>query len=133
LCVQAGIHQCEDAGKSRLSLRVSDLPGGNIVYNDWIKNFSEVNKMYETVANIGWAMAFALIGGIIGFLMIGAAATFLPHILNKLTPNIDEEREIAMGNRAVAEYFGKIAHAAILGVSILVTAVVVAGLFIAFY
>jgi len=89
--------------------------------------------MYETVASIGLAMAFALIGGIVGFLMICAAASFLPHLLNKLTPNIDEEREIAMGNRAVAEYFGKIAHAAILGVSILVSAVVVAGLFIALY
>ena len=89
--------------------------------------------MFETVASLGWAMAFALVGGIVGFMMICAAASFIPRLLNKLTLNIDEEREIAMGNRAVAEYFGKIAHAAILGVSILVAAVVVAGLFIALY
>ena len=89
--------------------------------------------MFETVASLGWAMAFALVGGIVGFMMICAAASLIPRLLNKLTLNIDEEREIAMGNRAVAEYFGKIAHAAILGVSILVAAVVVAGLFIALY
>jgi hypothetical protein len=89
--------------------------------------------MFETIKNIVWAIAFAFVGGTIGIFMICAAASFIPHIINKLTPNIDEEQEIAMGNRAVADYFGRIIHASIIGVSIVIAAVVVVSMFIALY
>lgn len=89
--------------------------------------------MLEIFKHIGWAVAYALIGGLLGTLMILAAATFIPRLLNKLTPNIDETKEIANGNMAVAEYFGRITHAAILGISLVVAASVVAGLVIALY
>jgi hypothetical protein len=46
----------------------------------------------------------------------------------RLTPNIDEEKEIARGNRAVAEYYSRIVAACILGVSMVVAAAVLGGI-----
>jgi hypothetical protein len=87
--------------------------------------------MLEIAKNIGWAITYALIGGLLGTAMILAAASFIPRLLNRLTPNIDEAKEIAEGNEAVAAYFGRVTHAAILGISIVVAASIVAGLVIA--
>jgi hypothetical protein len=40
--------------------------------------------------------------------------------LNHFTPQIDEEKEIIRGNIAVAQYFGRITSALILGFSIII-------------
>jgi uncharacterized membrane protein YjfL (UPF0719 family) len=53
---------------------------------------------------------------------------FLPRLLDRMTPNIDEEKEIARGNTAVGEYFGRVTAAAIIGVSIVVAAAILGGL-----
>jgi multidrug efflux pump subunit AcrB len=84
--------------------------------------------MMQTVSNIGWSMLFSLVGGLIGMALVLMASTLVPKLMNKLTPNIDEEKEIARGNTAVAEYYGRVVGACILGLSIVIGAAVLGGL-----
>jgi hypothetical protein len=77
---------------------------------------------------IGWAVLYAVVGGIIGIALVLVASLFLPHLINRLTPDIDEEKEIARGNLAVAQYFGRVVSASILGISIVVAAAILGGI-----
>ena len=52
---------------------------------------------------------------------------------DRVTPGIDEHKEIVRGNQAVAEYFGRLVSAAILGVSIVVAAAVLGGILAALH
>jgi len=85
------------------------------------------------VSNIGWSMLFSLVGGLIGMALVLMASTLVPKLMNKLTPNIDEEKEIARGNSAVAEYYGRVIGACILGLSIVIGAAVLGGLIAALH
>ena len=76
---------------------------------------------------IGWAVIYAVVGGIIGIALVLGASFLLPHLINRLTPDIDEEKEIARGNLAVAQYFGRVVSASILGISIVVAAAILGG------
>jgi len=87
--------------------------------------------MGQVFTNIGWAVVFSFVGGIVGIVLILLAAMVIPRIIDKLTPNIDEDKEIARGNQAVAEYFGRISAATIIGVSIIIAAAIVSGVFVA--
>ena len=89
--------------------------------------------MIQTVSNIGWSMLFSLVGGLIGMALVLMASTLVPKLMNKLTPNIDEEKEIARGNSAVAEYYGRVVGACILGLSIVIGAAVLGGLIAALH
>jgi hypothetical protein len=46
-------------------------------------------------------------------------------ILNEMTPNIDEVKEISKGNQAVSEYFSRVISYSILGISIIVSTVII--------
>ena len=83
--------------------------------------------MIETVNNIGWSVVFSIVGGLVGMALILLASVVVTRLMCRLTPNIDEEKEIARGNRAVAEYYGRIVAACILGVSMVVAAAVLGG------
>jgi len=83
--------------------------------------------MSEMAVNIGWAVVFSFVGGAIGIVLVLAASLVLPRLIDRMTPNIDEEKEIARGNVAVAEYFGRIVAASIIGISIVVAAAVLGG------
>ncbi len=89
--------------------------------------------MTETIYNIGWAMIFSIVGGLIGMALVIASSLMLPALIDRLTPNIDEQKEIARGNSAVAEYFGRVVAAAIIGVSIVAAAAVLAGIIAALH
>ena len=89
--------------------------------------------MTETIYNIGWAMVFAIVGGLIGMAMVIASTLILPGLIDRMTPNIDEQKEIARGNAAVGEYFGRVVAAAILGVSIIAAAAVLGGIIAALH
>jgi len=84
--------------------------------------------MSEVMQNIGWAAVFVFVGGIVGLGLVAIAAVFLPRLIEKFTPNLDEEKEIARGNVAVGEYFGRVVSASILGASIIVAAAVLGGI-----
>ncbi len=84
--------------------------------------------MHEVVANIGWVVVFTVVGAITGIFLIMLALAFLPRLLDKLTPRIDEEKEILRGNRAVADYFGRVVAAGIIGISIIIGAAVLGGI-----
>jgi uncharacterized membrane protein YjfL (UPF0719 family) len=84
--------------------------------------------MTETINNIGWSIVFSLIGGLVGMVLVLASSALVPRLMNRLTPNIDEEKEIIRGNTAVAEYFGRIVGACIIGLSIVVAAAVLGGI-----
>ena len=80
--------------------------------------------MNEVAYNMAWAVVFSALGGLIGIALILAASVFLPRFIERLTPNIDEDKEIARGNVAVANYFGRVVGASIIGISIVVAAAV---------
>ncbi len=89
--------------------------------------------MNQVYSNIGWAVVFSFIGGIVGIVLILLAALVMPRLIDRLTPNIDEDKEIARGNQAVAEYFGRIASASIIGVSIVIAAAILGGVLAALH
>ncbi len=83
--------------------------------------------------NIGWAVVFILLGGVIGIALVLAGSMVLPRLIDRLTPDMDEEKEIARGNVAAAEYFGRVVAAAVIGLSIVVGASILAGIIAALY
>lgn len=89
--------------------------------------------MFDTIISMAWALVFALAGGAAGaFLLIWLSAR-IPAVFDKITPDMDEGKEIIRGNRAVADYFGRIVSAAILGVSVIIAAAVLGGLIAALH
>jgi hypothetical protein len=89
--------------------------------------------MLDTVRNIGWSMVFSLIGGLVGMMLVLIASLIVPGLINRLTPDIDEQKEIVRGNTAVAEYYGRIVGAVILGLSLVVAAAVLGGVIAALH
>ena len=89
--------------------------------------------MVETLRNIGWSVIFSVVGGLIGMALVLAASCVVPRLIDRLTPNIDEQKEIVRGNSAVAEYYGRLVGAAILGMSIVVAAAVLGGVMAALH
>jgi uncharacterized membrane protein YjfL (UPF0719 family) len=89
--------------------------------------------MIETIRNIGWSIVFSVVGGLLGMVLVIVASLIVPRVVNRFTPNIDEQKEIARGNSAVAEYFGRLVSAAILGVAIVVAAAVLGGIMAALH
>ena len=89
--------------------------------------------MIETIRNIGWSIVFSLVGGLLGMVLLIVASFMVPRVIDRLTPNIDEQKEIVRGNSAVAEYFGRLVSAAILGVSIVAAAAVLGGVIAALH
>ena len=87
----------------------------------------------EALINLGWAVVFVFVGALLGVALVLAAAAVVPRLLDKFTPNIDEGREIARGNAAVAQYFGLVCGAAILGISVVVAAAVLGGIMAALH
>jgi hypothetical protein len=86
-----------------------------------------------TIYNIGWSVVFAVVGGLVGMALVLVASAIVPRMIDRLTPNVDEEKEIIRGNSAVAEYFGRVVSAAIIGVSIVVAAAVLGGVMAALH
>ncbi len=82
----------------------------------------------ETVLNLGWSLVFIVIGGFVGMGLVLLASSLIPRLLDRFTPNVDEHKEIARGNMALAQYYGRIVGAAILGVSLVVAAAVLGGI-----
>jgi len=89
--------------------------------------------MIETVHNIGWSIVFSVIGGLVGMVLVLAASFIVPRLIDRLAPNIGEQKEIVRGNNAVAEYYGRLVAAAITGVSIVVAAAVLGGVMAALH
>jgi hypothetical protein len=90
--------------------------------------FSAYQLGMNTVAiDIGWAFGFVFLGAVSGMVLLSGAVVLLPKLLNRLSPNLDEEREIARGNGAVAEYFGRVVGATVIGMSIIIAAAILAG------
>jgi hypothetical protein len=84
--------------------------------------------MTATIGNIGWSVIFSVVGGLVGMALILLASVVVTRLMGRLTPNIDEEKEIARGNRAVAEYYSRVVAASILGISIIMAAAVLGGI-----
>jgi len=89
--------------------------------------------MFETVRNIGWSMVFSFVGGLVGMALILVASLIVPRLIDRLTPDIDEHKEIVRGNVAVAEYYSRIVGAVILGLSLVVAAAVLGGVIAALH
>ena len=89
--------------------------------------------MIETIRNIGWSIVFSFIGGLVGMALVLVSSLIVPKLIDRLTPNIDEQKEIVRGNSAVAEYFGRVVGATILGISLVIAAAVLAGVMAALH
>lgn len=83
--------------------------------------------MIDTIRNMGWSLVFSIFSALIGMFLVLASTLVIPRLIDRLTPNIDEQKEIARGNQAVAEFYGRIVSAAILGISLVVAAAVLGG------
>ncbi len=75
-----------------------------------------------------WAAVFIQVGAILGVTALLAAASFIPRVVARFTPHLDEEGEIVRGNQAAGTYFGLVVGATILGVSIIIAAAVIAAI-----
>ena len=84
--------------------------------------------MNDIYVDLGWAIVFSLVGGVIGILLIIASTLFIPRVLSRLTPNLNEDKEIARGNRAVAEYFGRVVGSTIIAIGIVIAAAILGGI-----
>jgi uncharacterized membrane protein YjfL (UPF0719 family) len=93
----------------------------------------EGHLMMDVIHNIGWAIVFSVVGGLVGMVLVLLASVIVPRLIDRFTPNIDEQKEIVRGNSAVAEYYGRLVSAAILGVSIVVAAAVLGGVIAALH
>jgi hypothetical protein len=89
--------------------------------------------MTDAIINIGWAVVFSIVGGVVGVALVIAASSILPKLIDRFTPNLDEGKEIARGNVAVAQYFGRVVGASIIGISIVVAAAVLGGIIAALH
>ncbi len=89
--------------------------------------------MIETLHNIGWSLIFSVIGSVIGMALVILSSFVLPTLVDRMTPDIDEHKEIVRGNLAVGEYYGRVVGSAILGVSIVVAAAVLGGIIAALH
>ena len=89
--------------------------------------------MMETIRNIGWSVVFSFIGGLVGMALVLVSSLIVPRLIDRLTPNIDEQKEIIRGNSAVAEYFGRVVGATILGLSLVIAAAVLGGVIAALH
>lgn len=78
--------------------------------------------------NIGWAVIFTIVGGITGVVLVLIAAALVPRLIDRMTPNIDEDKEIVRGNVAAAQYFGIVSAATIIGISLVIAAAVLGGI-----
>lgn len=87
----------------------------------------------HVLLNLGWAAVFIVVAAGVGIALILASTWIVPKLIDRFTPNIDEEKEIAVGNRAVAEYFGRIAAATIIGISVVIAAAIVGGIAFALF
>jgi len=85
------------------------------------------------IYNLGWAVVFAVVGGLVGMVLVLLASLVVPRVMERLTPDIDEQKEMLRGNTAVAEYFGRVAGAAIMGLSIVMAAAVLGGVLAALH
>ena len=89
--------------------------------------------MIETIRNIGWSVVFSFVSGLVGMVLVLFSSLFVPRMIDRLTPNIDEQKEIVRGNSAVAEYFGRVVSATIIGVSLVIAAAVLGGVIAALH
>lgn len=87
--------------------------------------------MKDVLTNLGWASVFIAALAAVGIVLVLGASLLIPRLLDRLTPAIDDEKEIARGNRAVAEYFGRVSAAAIIGISIVISAAIIGGILLA--
>ncbi len=78
--------------------------------------------------DILYILLYTLVGGGLGTLIILIVARCVPGLIDRLTPNIDEQKEIVRGNQAAAQFYGLISAAVIIGVSIVIAAAVLGGL-----
>jgi len=78
--------------------------------------------------NLALGTGYTVFGGFIGVLLLGIATHIIPKMVDKVTPDIDDEKELARGNTAMGVYMGLITGSIIIGVSIIVAAAIIAGL-----
>lgn len=74
------------------------------------------------------AGAWTVFAAVIGIILSIVSAVIIPKIVNKLTPHIDEEKEIRKGNVAVATYMGQIISGVTISIGIIIAAAIIAGI-----
>lgn len=88
---------------------------------------------WEPYVWLGWAVVYVAVGGVVGVGLVLLSASLLPRLIDRMTPHLDEGKEIARGNQAVAIYFGLVVGSCILGVSLVIAAAVLGGVIAALH
>ena len=87
----------------------------------------------QILHNLLWAVLFIAVAAGVGIALILISTWIVPKLVDRFTPAIDEDKEIARGNQAVAEYFGRIVSATIIGISLVIAAAIVGGIAFALF
>lgn len=88
---------------------------------------------WEPYVWLGWAVVYIVVGGLAGMSLVLLATFFIHRLIDRITPHLDEGKEIARGNQAVAIYFGLVVGACIVGVSFVIAAAVLGGVIAALH
>ena len=88
---------------------------------------------WEPYVWLGWAVVYIVVGGVVGIGLVLLAASILPRLIDRMTPHLDEGKEMARGNQAVGIYFGIVVGSCILGVSLVIAAAVLGGVIAALH
>ncbi|MEM3399240.1 MAG: hypothetical protein QXP42_00200 [Candidatus Micrarchaeia archaeon] len=83
----------------------------------------------EIITNLLLAVVYTVVGAVLGMLFLSIATLIVPRIVDMITPKIDDEKEMLRGNLAVATYVAQITQAVIIGMSIIIAAAVIGGIF----
>lgn len=75
-----------------------------------------------------WALSFSVLGLCIGLAAFAFAVRVIPRAVDRMTPNIDEAKEMLRGNQAIGEYYGRVVSATILGAALIIAAAIIAGI-----
>lgn len=84
--------------------------------------------MESNIPESAWPLILTATGLALGLIAFAVAIRLIPKWMDRITPNIDESKEILNGNQAVATYFGRIVSASIIGLSIIIAAAIIAGI-----
>jgi len=81
----------------------------------------------DQILGFTWFLIFVLSAGLVGIAMLLVGIRIVPAVVDRMTPNIDESKELARGNSAVADYYGRVVAGVIVAFGIVIAAAVVGG------
>jgi len=71
-------------------------------------------------------VAYTIISAVAGLILLMLVSFMIPKLVDRITPNIDDEKEMLRGNIAVGNYVGLVTSSVIIGISLILAAAIIA-------